>query len=154
MQLQSITPSSNLHSILKSRDIILSTKVHIVKTMVFPVVLYRCKLDHKEGWVLKNWCFRIVVLEKTLECCLDCKEIKPVDPKRNQPSIFTGRIDTEADFGHLMQKAKSLEKILMLRKIEGIRRRGQQRKKWWESITHSVDMNLSKLQEIVKDREA
>ena len=152
MQLQSITPSSNLHSILKS--ITLSTKVHIVKAMVFPVVLYRCKLDHKEGWVLKNLCFRIVVLEKTLESCLDYMETKPVNPIGNQLSIFTWRIDTEADFGHLLQKTNSLEKILMLRKIEGIRRRGQQRKKWWESITHSVDMNLSKLQEIVKDREA
>ena len=69
-------------------------------------------------------------MEKTLESPLACKEIKPANPKGNQPSMFTGWIDTEADFGHLMQKANSLEKILMLRKIEGITRSGQQRKKW------------------------
>ena len=70
---------------IKNTDITLLTKVHIVKYMVFPVVMYRCELDHKEGWALKNQCFRTVVLEKTLESPLGCKEIKPVNPKRNQP---------------------------------------------------------------------
>ena len=78
---------TNLDTILKSRDIILPTKVHPVKAMVFPVVMYR-ELDHKEGWALKNWCFQTVVLEKTLENSLDNKEIKPVNPKANQARIF------------------------------------------------------------------
>ena len=85
------------------------------------------KMDHKESWVLKNWCFWTVVLEKTLESPLDCKEIQPVYPKGNQSWIFIGRADVEAEapiFGHLMQIAKSLEKTLMLGKIEGKRRRG------------------------------
>jgi len=75
---------TNLDSILKCRDITLPTKVHIVKAIVFPVVMYGCELDYKESWVPKNWCFWTVVLEKTLESPWDCKEIKPVNPKGNQ----------------------------------------------------------------------
>ena len=75
---------TNLDSILKSRDITLTTKVHLVKAMVFPVVMYGCELDYKESWAQKNWCFWTVVLEKTLESPLDCKEIQPVHPKGNQ----------------------------------------------------------------------
>ena len=75
---------TNLDSILKSRDITLSTKVQLVKTMVFPVVMYGCELDYKESWVRKNWCVWTIVLEKTLEGPLDCKEIQPVHPKGNQ----------------------------------------------------------------------
>ena len=88
----------NLDSILKSRDITLSTKVHLVKTLVFPVVMYGC-----ESWTIKkaehwrNWCFWTVVLEKTLESPLDCKEIQPVHPKGNQSWIFIGRTDAEAE---------------------------------------------------------
>ena len=70
------------------------TKVHTVKAMVFPVVMYRCELDHKEGWAPKNWCFQIVVLEKTLG---HSKEIKPVNPKGNQPWIFIWKADAEAE---------------------------------------------------------
>ena len=88
---------TNLDSILKSRDITLPTKVHLVKAMVSLVVMYGCELDHKESWALKNWCFWIVVLEKTLESPLDCKEVKPVNPKGNQPWIFIGRTDAEAE---------------------------------------------------------
>ena len=88
--------TTNLDSIFKSRDITLPTKVHLVKAMVCPVVMYGCKLDRKEGWTLQNWCFRTVVLEKTLESPLDCKEIKWVNPKGNQPWIFTGITDAEA----------------------------------------------------------
>ena len=88
---------TNLDSILKSRDITLPTKVHIVKAMVFPVVVDRCELNHKEGWAPKNWCFWTVVLEKTLENPLDCKEIKPVHPKGNEPWIFIRRTDAEAE---------------------------------------------------------
>ena len=87
---------TNLDSVWKSRDITLPTKVHLVKAMVFPVVMYEMwELDHKEGWVLKNWCFQIVVLDKTLQSSLDCK-IKPVDPKGNQSWIVIGRTDAEA----------------------------------------------------------
>ena len=86
------------------------------------------ELDYKEGWALKNWYFQIVVLEKTLENCLDFKEIKPENPKINQPLIFIGRIDAEAPIlWHLMQRADSLGKTLILGKNEGKRRRGQQR---------------------------
>ena len=79
---------TNLDSVLKIRGITLPTKVHIVKAMVFPVVMYGCKLDHKEDWVPKNWCFWTVVLEKTLESLLDCKEVKSVNPKGNHFSSF------------------------------------------------------------------
>ena len=75
---------TNLDSILKSRDTILLTKVHLVKAMVFPVVTYECELDYKESWALKNWCFWTVVLEKTLEILLDSKEIQSVHPKGDQ----------------------------------------------------------------------
>ena len=86
-----------LDSILKSRDITLPTKTHLVKAMVFLVVMYECELDHKESWAPKNWCFWTVVLEKTLESSLDSKEIQPVHPKGNQPWIFIGRTAAEAE---------------------------------------------------------
>ena len=98
-----------------------------------------------------------MVLEKTLESPLDSKAIKPVNPKGNQPLIFIARTDAEAEapiFVYLMQRADSLEKTLILGRIEGKRRRGQQRTRWLHSITDSLDMNFSKLWEIVKDREA
>ena len=110
------------------------------------------ELNHKNGWVPKNWCFQNVVLEKTLESPLDSKEIKPVNPKWNQPWISFGR--TNADFGHLIWRADALEKTLILGKTEGKRRRDQQRMRWVVSITDSMDMNLSKLQEIAEDRGA
>ena len=86
---------TNLDSILKSRDITLPTKVRLVKAMVFPVVMW--ELGHKESWVWNNWCFWTVVLEKTLESPLDCKEIQPIHPKGNQSWIFIGRTDAEAE---------------------------------------------------------
>ena len=110
------------------------------------------------GWAQKKWRLWIVVLEKMLESPLDCKEIKPVNPKWNQPWIFIGnmlmlKLKIQY-FGHLIWRADSLEKTLMLGKNEGRRRRGWQRMRWLESIADSTDMNLRKLQEIVKDREA
>ena len=86
---------TNLDSIFKSRDITLPTKVHLVKAMVFPVVMW--ELDYKESWVPKNWCFWTVVLEKTLESPLDSKEIKPINFKGNQSWIFIGRTDAKAE---------------------------------------------------------
>ena len=83
-------------SILKSRDITLSTKFCLIKAMVFPVVMWMWELDYKESWVPKNWCFWTVVLEKTLESPLDCKEIQPLHPKGDQSWVFIGRTDAEA----------------------------------------------------------
>ena len=90
---------TNLDNILESRDVTLPTKFHLVKAMVFPVVMYGCEweLDHKESWAPKTWYFWIMALEKTLESPLDCKEIQPVHPKGNQSWLFTGRTDVEAE---------------------------------------------------------
>ena len=86
---------TNLDSVLKSRDITLPTRVCLVKPMAFPVVMYGCELDHKEGWALNNWCLWTAVLEKTLESPLDSKEIQPIHPKGNQSWIFIGKTDVE-----------------------------------------------------------
>ena len=99
-------------------------------------------LDHKEGWVPKNWCFWTVVLDKTLESPLDCKEIKPVHPKGNQSWIFIEGLMIKLKlqyFGHLMWKAESLEKTLMLGGIRGRKKRGRPRMRWLDGITDSMD---------------
>ena len=124
---------TKLDSILKSRDITLLTKVWIISYDFSRSHVRMWELDHKEGWVLKNWYFQIVVLEKTLESLLDCKEIKPVNPKGNQPWIFIGRTDAEAETSILQPpdaKSWPLEKTLMLGKSEGRRRSGQQKMRW------------------------
>ena len=120
----------SLDSILKSRDITLPTKVHLVKAMVFSGHVWMWELDYKESWVPKNWCLWTVVLEKTLESPLNCKEIQPVHPKGDQSWIFTRRTDTETESPILWPPdAKNwlTGKDPVLGKTEDGRRRGQQR---------------------------
>ena len=134
---------TKLDSISQSRDITVPTKVHLVKVLVFSSShVWMWEVDYKESWVMKNWCFWIVVLEKTLESPLDCKEIQPVHPKGNWSCYSLEGLILKLKlqyFGYLMRRTDSLEKTLFLGKIEGRRKRGRQRMRWLDGITNSMD---------------
>ena len=119
--------------------------------------IWMWKLDYEESWVLKNWCFWNMVLEKTLESPLDCKEIQPVHPKKISPKYSLEGLILKLKlqyFDHLMQITDTLVKALMLGKIEGGKSRGRQRMRWLDGITHLMDMSLSRIRQLVMGREA